>query len=185
MASRARREGSTAGASTRVRFVALGQQRCLLRAGANKDTPLPVKLFEVSDVVLLCPDRDVGARNCRRLVAVYCDRTSGFEVVHGLLNRLMEVLRVPFVGDDDPEARRQQQRYGGGYEWRPDAGATFFPGRHAAVFAKGQRVGEFGVVHPDVLAAFDIQYPVSALELDLEPFCFDQMYAPLATHMSD
>jgi phenylalanyl-tRNA synthetase beta chain len=33
----------------------------------------------------------------------------------------------------------------------------------------------FGVVHPDVLAAFDLPYPVSALELDLEPFCFDPL----------
>jgi phenylalanyl-tRNA synthetase beta chain len=35
-------------------------------------------------------------------------------------------------------------------------------------------VGTFGVVHPEVLAAFDVPNPVSALELDLEPFCFDQ-----------
>lgn len=35
------------------------------------------------------------------------------------------------------------------------------------------QVGVFGVVHPDALAAFDIVNPVSALELNLEPFCFD------------
>ena len=45
------------------------------------------------------------------------------------------------------------------------------------------QVGEFGVVHPEVLAAFDVPYPVSALELDLEPFIFDQFFAPLPTHM--
>lgn len=155
-----------------------------LPAGANKDAPLPVKLFEVSDVILLSPTSDVGAVNRRRLVAVNCDRSSGFEVVHGLLNRVMQVLGVPLVGDTDPEAQRQAQRYGGGYEWRADDSPTFFPGRHASVYARGERVGEFGVVHPDVLAAFDIQYPVSALEIDLEPFCFDQFYAPLPTHLN-
>ncbi len=31
-----------------------------------------------------------------------------------------------------------------------------------------------------VLKEFDIQYPVSALELNIEPFCFDQFYKPLA-----
>jgi hypothetical protein len=41
---------------------------------------------------------DVGATNQRRLVAVYCGKDSGFEVVHGLLNRIMEVLRVPLLG---------------------------------------------------------------------------------------
>lgn len=36
--------------------------------------------------------------NQRRLVAVHCGRDSGFEVIHGLLNRVMEVLRVPLAG---------------------------------------------------------------------------------------
>lgn len=151
--------------------------------GANKDAPLPVKLFEVSDVILLSSEADVGAVNRRRLVAVNCDKTSGFEVIHGLLNRVMEMLRVPLLGDEDPEAKRMQDKYGGGYEWRAEESNTFFPGRHAAVYARGERVGQFGVVHPEVLAAFDIQYPVSALELDLEPFCFAHSYEKLPTQL--
>jgi phenylalanyl-tRNA synthetase beta chain len=38
----------------------------------------------------------------------------------------------------------------------------------------GQEVGVFGVVHPEVLEAFEVPYPVSALEVNIEPFCFDQ-----------
>ncbi|GAB4814215.1 hypothetical protein N2152v2_001261 [Parachlorella kessleri] len=151
--------------------------------GANKDAPLPVKLFEISDVILLSDQADVGATNQRRLVAVYCGKDSGFEVVHGLLNRVMDVLRVPLLGDKDSSAL--QERYGGGYEWRADdSSGTFFPGRHATVYAKGQPVGEFGIIHPEVLQAFDIPNPVSALELNLEPFCFDQFFQPLPTHMT-
>lgn len=52
-----------------------------------------------------------------------------------------------------------RQRLGGGYEWRADDDPTFFPGRHAGVYFKGERVGEFGIVHPEVLAAFDIVNP--------------------------
>ena len=151
--------------------------------GANKDSALPVKLFEVSDVILISDETDVGAVNRRRLVAVNCDKTSGFEVIHGLLNRLMEVLRVPLVGATDADSKRMQEKYGGGYEWKAEDSETFFPGRHAAVYARGERVGQFGVVHPEVLAAFDIQYPVAALELEIEPFCFDQFYDMLETHM--
>lgn len=66
-------------------------------AGANKDAPLPVKLFEVSDVVLLSGAKGCGAANQRRLVAVLCDRAASFEAIHGLLNRVMEVLQVPFA----------------------------------------------------------------------------------------
>lgn len=150
--------------------------------GANKDAPLPVKLFEISDVILLSEKCDVGATNQRRLVAVYCGKDSGFEVIHGLLNRVMEMLRVPLA--DTRDGSTLQKRYGGGYEWRSDdSSGTFFPGRHATVYAKGEAVGEFGIIHPEVLEAFDIPYPVSALEMNLEPFCFDQFYKPFPTHM--
>ncbi len=47
---------------------------------------------------------------------------------------------------------------------------AFFPERRADVLLRGAKVGVFGIVHPEVLEAFDISYPVSALELDIEPF---------------
>lgn len=66
--------------------------------GANKNAPLPVKLFEASDVVLLDELAETGARNERRLVAVACAKEGSFEVIHGLLNRVMDVLDVPLLG---------------------------------------------------------------------------------------
>lgn len=72
---------------------------------ANRDAPLPVRLFEVSDVVLLDAAKDVGARNERRLVAVNVNRESGFEVIHGLLNRIMDVLGVPLAGEQPGSSR--------------------------------------------------------------------------------
>jgi phenylalanyl-tRNA synthetase beta chain len=128
--------------------------------GHNKDAPLPVRLFELGDVVLLDPSRDVGARNSRRLLALTASSKAGFEVVHGLLDRLMEVLNVPA----DPAQ---------GYHTlaaAPQQGGPWFQGRVADVLLRGQRVGRMGVVHPDVLARFDIAHPCSALELDIEPF---------------
>jgi phenylalanyl-tRNA synthetase beta subunit len=35
---------------------------------------------------------------------------------------------------------------------------------------KGKTVGIFGIVHPKVLKNYDIDFPVSVLELFLEPF---------------
>lgn len=32
-----------------------------------------------------------------------------------------------------------------------------------------QKIGTFGVLHPEVLKAYDIAFPTSALEMDLEP----------------
>ena len=48
---------------------------------------------------------------------------------------------------------------------------TFFPGRCAEVIAAGNKmVGKLGVLHPEVLGAFDLNMPASALELDIETF---------------
>ena len=40
----------------------------------------------------------IGLLGRRRLAAVVCNREAGFEVIHGLLNRLMDVLGVPLKG---------------------------------------------------------------------------------------
>ena len=45
------------------------------------------------------------------------------------------------------------------------------------------QVGHFGILHPKVLANFDITFPVSALEIDVELFCFNQTYKSLPTHL--
>ncbi len=57
-----------------------------------------MKLFEASDVILLDAAAETGARNERRLVAVACAKEGSFEVIHGLLNRVMDVLGVPLLG---------------------------------------------------------------------------------------
>lgn len=76
-----------------------------------------------------------------------------------------------------------EARLGGGYSWAPSEHPSFFPGRQAAVSARGGLVGHFGVVHPEVLAAFELEHPVSALELCVEQFCFDTDLKSLLTEM--
>ncbi len=48
---------------------------------ANKNMPLPLKLFEISDVVFKDASKDVGARNERHLCALLISKSSGFETV--------------------------------------------------------------------------------------------------------
>ena len=52
-------------------------------------------------------------------------------------------------------------------------------------YGPAKKVGVFGIVHPDAAAAFGLEgrAVVGALELDLEPFCFDQSYRKLRTHL--
>jgi phenylalanyl-tRNA synthetase beta chain len=160
--------------------------------GANKDAPLPVRLFEAGDVVLADASRDVGARNERRLAAAHCGREAEFEVAHGLLNRVMEAAGVPVdsaagVVGSEPDARAEARlpfAGGGGYWWKPCDHPSFLPGRHAAVMlgrgARAAEVGRFGVVHPEVLAAFGVPNAVCAMEINVEPLVFDQGGRPFA-----
>jgi phenylalanyl-tRNA synthetase beta subunit len=47
---------------------------------------------------------------------------------------------------------------------------TYFEGRRADVVYEGEIVGSFGVIHPEVLEKFEIGFPCTAFELNIEPF---------------
>jgi phenylalanyl-tRNA synthetase beta chain len=47
---------------------------------------------------------------------------------------------------------------------------TFFPDRSADIFYQGVCIGCFGILHPTVLANFELNYPASAIEFSLEEF---------------
>ena len=93
----------------------------------NRGLPLPVKVFEVSDVVLQDRTLERQARNYRRLCAVYVDRKAGFEIVHGLLDRVMQVLGVPFLQTESGDGAY-------GYYIKQVDEDTYLPGRGAAVY---------------------------------------------------
>lgn len=54
---------------------------------------------------------DVGVRNERHLCAVYYNKNPGFEVIHGLLDRVMQLLEVHYGKED-------------GYHLKASAGKT-------------------------------------------------------------
>lgn len=60
----------------------------------NRKHPLPIKIFEVYDVVVKDDSKERRARNVRKCGALYCGRKAGFEVVHGLLDKLMLMLDI-------------------------------------------------------------------------------------------
>lgn len=243
----------------------------------NRSHSLPLRTFEVSDVAFKDenePER--CASNERRVAAVYCDKSASFEVVHGLLDKLMRALDVPrlAMGDagkqkgywiEEAESESRARHADAGRQLIARTDPTFFPGRAAKIFfrpgpgasaaasssaakavelpselppasesasvplpqqasgaaaeaskAKSSdsdkgplasvadtlgraladvtsaaseassglkrrlhsashpsgavEIGTLGVVHPEVLKAFEIDYPCSAMEFDLEPF---------------
>ncbi|PAV83072.1 hypothetical protein WR25_02600 [Diploscapter pachys] len=127
--------------------------------GSNRDMPLPLKLFELQDVILKDPNQDTGARNERRLAAVFYNKSAGFEVIHGFLDRIMRCLDVSFGKDK------------GCYRIEAKDDPTFFPGRCAAIIGpENKHLGYMGILHPEVITAFSLNMPCSALEINIEPF---------------
>ncbi|XP_058791120.1 phenylalanine--tRNA ligase beta subunit [Phymastichus coffea] len=127
---------------------------------ANRKMPLPIKLFEISDVILRDPKSEVGARNERRLCVVYYNKMARFEFVHGILDNIMHILEVPWHHNKDDK----------GYHLRSLEDPTFFPHRCGEVIAYGKVIGKIGTLHPNVLTKFGLTIPCTSLEINIEPF---------------
>lgn len=139
-----------------------GLLRCV---AGNKAVPLPIRVFEVGDVILKDPSFAVGTKNSQHICAVYCGVASGFEFIHSLLDRVMADLNVP------PAIAKASQKKKAGvlpYSLKAAADPAFLPGLCANVFVGDIKIGVIGVVHPTVLEKMGIDNPCSAFEISLE-----------------
>ena len=147
------------------------------------------------------PQAERRSRNERHLGAVYCARNARFEVVHGLLDRVMRMLGAgayrldPIAADSDvktflpgrgariiytppadgatTEARLMDSdgAAAAAAERKPESSSplqTLKSALGSALPSREVEIGVIGVLHPSVLAAFDISYPCSALELNVQ-----------------
>ncbi|KAA1118119.1 phenylalanine--tRNA ligase subunit beta [Puccinia graminis f. sp. tritici] len=156
----------------------------------NRKHSLPMKIFEVSDVVIKDASLERKAKNLRRLGAVYVGKKSaGFEVVHGLLDRVMATLEIDWIGLGPDPARKSLSR--GQYRIEESDHPTFFNGRSAKILFKPTpqvplnqddlekrngvghdwiQIGWLGILHPIVIKNFELDFPCSCLEFNLSPF---------------
>lgn len=67
----------------------------------NKHHAVPMKVFEVSDVAFKDLSLERKSRNERHFAAAWYGKTSGFEVVHGLLDRVMAMLKSAFITGEE------------------------------------------------------------------------------------
>ncbi|KAM9965894.1 hypothetical protein ACTFIR_006074 [Dictyostelium discoideum] len=142
----------------------------LKSVSANKAAPLPLKMFEISDVSIKgslgnkdlsdpnSNNSDVGAYNKRMLGAIYCNQSAKIEVIHGLLDRIMLVLDIKL------DATRSSNK---GYYLELSNDKLFLPGTGINVIVNGKRVGHMGIVHPLVLKNYSCSFPCTILELEL------------------
>ncbi|KAK5955358.1 phenylalanine--tRNA ligase subunit beta [Knufia fluminis] len=138
----------------------------------NKHHSVPIKIFECSDVAFKAPELERKARNERHFAAAWYGKTSGFEVVHGLLDRLMAMLKTAFVTREEGLEMKDAKNMQYWIEEVDDP--TFYEGHAANVMlqvgGKSAVIGKFGILHPTVLEKFELRYPVSTLEINVEVF---------------
>lgn len=77
----------------------------------NKHHAVPMKVFEVSDVGLRDDSCERKARNERHFAATWYGKSSGFEEVHGLLDRVMGMLKSAFITKEDSLSAEIPQGY--------------------------------------------------------------------------
>lgn len=145
-----------------------------------------IRLFEISDVVVRDREHEVGCKNVRHICALYASHSAGFEFIHGMVDKIMlasqiqaeEKYALTSLTAEDFADQKRVAREGVCYYVKPGNDPVFFPGMAAEIMLKftdaatgattQKKVGVYGVVHPEVLENYDISYPCSLLEMNLE-----------------
>jgi phenylalanyl-tRNA synthetase beta chain len=125
----------------------------------NKHHSLPMKIFEVADVAFKDTSKERKSRNERHFAAAWCGKNSGFEIVHGLMDRIMLMLKSAFITSKEG---LQTEDDGFTSYWIEEAeDPAFFEGHaatiHVRVGGQDKAIGIFGILHPTVLEHFEIK----------------------------
>jgi len=133
---------------------------------SNKHNSPPIKIFEVSDVVIQEPTRETKSKNVRRVAAMIAGSSPQFETLHGLLDQLMYSMNAEAEHEHVEGSKRKT------YKLEPSSDPAFFPGQQAHIVVDGVNIGVLGVLHPEVVSGkgFDINLSTSAMEVNIEPF---------------
>jgi phenylalanyl-tRNA synthetase beta chain len=107
----------------------------------NRHRELPQRLFATGDVVS-------GIDTRQRAAAVSCHSSADFSEAYASADALCRELSIP-------------------YRVRESEDKAFIDGRRGDLLVGDSVIGIFGELHPAVLAAFELEHPVAAFELDL------------------
>ncbi|MHA1492072.1 MAG: phenylalanine--tRNA ligase subunit beta, partial [Promethearchaeota archaeon] len=107
----------------------------------NRSEEKPIRIFETGDVILLAPEQETGAKREVHLSAV----------TYHELDFIMTSLN-----------------YYNNFEIKPGKNASYINGRYGDIYINNEKVGEIGEIHPEVLLNFKLEFPVAALELNLQ-----------------
>ena len=118
---------------------------------SNRSEEKPIRIFEVGDVVLLSKEEETGARRDVHLSAVSYHEEANFTEIRSTLDFIM----MAFGKYNE-------------YEIKVESNPSYIEGRYGEIYLKGVKIGEIGEIHPEVLLNFKLEFPVAALELNLQ-----------------
>jgi phenylalanyl-tRNA synthetase beta chain len=117
----------------------------------NRSEEKPIRIFEVGDVVLLAKGEETGAKRDIHLSAVSYHEDADFTEIRSTLDFIMTTLGIY----DD-------------YEIKVSSNSSYINGRYGDVYLNGVKIGEIGEIDPEVILNFKLEFPVAALELNLQ-----------------
>jgi phenylalanyl-tRNA synthetase beta chain len=119
----------------------------------NRSEEKPIRIFEVGDIILLDKKEETGAKREIHLSAVTYHEEADFTEIRSTLDFIMTSL-----GSFND------------FQIKPDENPTFIDGHYGKIYLNGKEIGDIGEIHPEVLMNFKLEFPVAALELNLEHF---------------
>jgi phenylalanyl-tRNA synthetase beta chain len=119
----------------------------------NRSEEKPIRIFEVGDVVFLDRKEETGAKREVHLSAVSYHENADYTELKSTLDFVMTSLG-----------------YYNDYEVRPGKNTSYIDGRYGEIYLNNLVIGEIGELHPDVLLNFKLEFPVAAIELNIEKF---------------
>lgn len=116
----------------------------------NKRHEYPQSYFDLGDVFKKTDDKksETGVLESCRLSVVICDKNSDFTSIKQILDAIFNAI-------------------GSKYTIKNTKHESFIPGRVGRVSYDGKDIAYVGEIHPEVLNNFEIEMPVSALELNI------------------
>ncbi|MFX1392077.1 MAG: phenylalanine--tRNA ligase subunit beta [Promethearchaeota archaeon] len=119
----------------------------------NRSEEKPIRIFEVGDIILLSPNAETGAERELHLSAVTYHDNADFTEIRSTLDFIMTSL-----GSYN------------GLDVKAGKNLAYLDGRYGEIYLNGDKIGEIGEIHPEILLNFKLEFPVAALELNLQKF---------------
>ncbi len=107
----------------------------------NKHRALPLKIFEIGDVI-------IDKKNVRRIAGMIIHSKANFTEMKSVVEAILREMKIE-------------------YEIRPKRIGCFIHGRCASVLSNKKEICYFGELHPSAITNFELGHPVTCFEMKL------------------